>query len=352
MVFKGTAVAQGTGLAIVTATGMATQLGRVAGLLDTTVEPPTLLQTEVARIGRMLAIAVVVIAAVVVVAVWLASDIRSSADLVTIALLGVSLAVAAVPEGLPAILSVVLALGVQRIARRNAIVKKLSSVETLGSTSVICTDKTGTLTRAQMTIERVMTASGGTRVTGVGYAPDGQVQHKGAALGAGPLHSEHVVVLSGGSLAGRKAVHHHQRTSRLVGRIQRFEPSFDRRLVRRKACHQRLSVSRLRMLDGELETGQPHHVVRVAATAELQGTVGQPLQHAPELTVGAGVGADAADVVHTGGERPALPLEGLRQPAGHAVLFEHQHALAATRQGGGRRQAADARTQNDGVPHV
>ncbi len=202
VVFKGTAVAQGTGLAIVTAIGMATQVGAVAGLLAATEEPPTPLQIEVARVGRVLAIAVVIIAAVVVAAVWLASDIRSGADLITIGLLGVSLAVAAVPEGLPAILSVVLALGVQRMAGRHAIVKKLSSVETLGSTSVICSDKTGTLTRAQMTIVRVSTASGSTRVTGVGYAPHGQVQHEGGALGAGPLHTEHVVVLSGGSLAG------------------------------------------------------------------------------------------------------------------------------------------------------
>ena len=95
-------------------------------------------------------------------------------------LLGVSLAVAAVPEGLPAILSVVLAIGVQRMAKHQAIVKKLSSVETLGSASVICTDKTGTLTRSEMTIERVVTASGSTRVTGVGYAPDGRVEHEGA----------------------------------------------------------------------------------------------------------------------------------------------------------------------------
>ena len=128
----------------------------------------------------MLGIAVVVIAVVVVATVLLISDIRSAADVITVLLLGVSLAVAAVPEGLPAILSVVLALGVQRMAKRNAIVKKLSSVETLGSASVICSDKTGTLTRSEMTIERVMTASGGTRVTGVGYAPEGRVEHEGA----------------------------------------------------------------------------------------------------------------------------------------------------------------------------
>jgi magnesium-transporting ATPase (P-type) len=115
--------------------------------------------------------------------VLLVGPIRSMADVVTVLLLGVSLAVAAVPEGLPAILSLVLALGVQRMARRKAIVKNLSSVETLGSASVICTDKTGTLTRSEMTIERGMTASGNTRITGVGYAPDGEVQHAGSAPG-------------------------------------------------------------------------------------------------------------------------------------------------------------------------
>ncbi len=202
MVFKGTAVAQGSGRAIVTATGMATELGQVAELLESTAQAPTPLEREVARIGRMLGSAVVVIAVVVVGTILLISDIRNAADVIEVLLLGVSLAVAAVPEGLPAILSVVLALGVQRMARHHAIVKNLSSVETLGSASVIASDKTGTLTRSEMTIERVMTLSGGTRVTGVGYAPEGQVEHEGTVLGAGPLHAEQVVVLGGGSLAG------------------------------------------------------------------------------------------------------------------------------------------------------
>lgn len=202
MVFKGTAVVQGTGRAAVTAIGMGTQMGSIAEMLEATAEEPTPLQKEVGRIGRMLGIAVIVIAVGVVVTVLLISDIRTVADVVTVLLLGVSLAVAAVPEGLPAILSVVLAIGVQRMARRNAIVKKLSSVETLGSASVICSDKTGTLTRAEMTIQRVMTASGGTRVTGVGYEPAGRVEHEGGELGAGPLLAEDIVVLSGGSLAG------------------------------------------------------------------------------------------------------------------------------------------------------
>ncbi|MEO6032285.1 MAG: cation-translocating P-type ATPase [Burkholderiaceae bacterium] len=201
LVFKGTAVAQGTGRAVITATAMHTEMGAIAGMLDATVEVQTPLQMEVARIGRMLAIAVVAIALIVVGTVLLLSDIQSAADVISVLLLGVSLAVAAVPEGLPAILSVVLALGVQRMARRNAVVKKLSSVETLGSASVICTDKTGTLTRSEMTVVRVLTASGGSDISGAGYAPQGQVRNAGRALTSGPLHAEQVVVLSGGSLA-------------------------------------------------------------------------------------------------------------------------------------------------------
>ena len=202
MVFKGTAIVQGAGRAVVTAGGMATEMGAIAAMLVATAEEPTPLEKEVGRIGRMLGIAIVIIAVVVVGTILLMSEIRGAADVIHILLLGVSLAVAAVPEGLPAILSVVLALGVQRMASHNAIVKKLSSVETLGSASVIASDKTGTLTRAEMTIERVITASGDTRITGVGYAPTGQVEHEGVALVAGPLHAENVVMLSGGSLAG------------------------------------------------------------------------------------------------------------------------------------------------------
>jgi len=202
MVFKGTAVAQGTGRAVVTATGMDTQMGGIAALLEATVAQPTPLEQEVARVGRTLGLAVVVIAVVVVATILLVSKSRSAGDVVHVLLLGVSLAVAAVPEGLPAILAVVLALGVQRMAKHHAVVKNLSSVETLGSASVICSDKTGTLTRSEMTIERVMTASGDIHISGVGYAPEGQVEHGGAALAAGPLHDEARAVLSGGSLAG------------------------------------------------------------------------------------------------------------------------------------------------------
>lgn len=202
MVFQGTSVLQGTARAVVTATGMASQIGLIAHLMEASPERPTPLQVEVARLGRMLGIAVVAVAAVVMATLFVVSDIDGASDVVAVLLLGVALAVAAVPEGLPAILSVVLALGVQRMARHEAIVKKLSSVETLGCASVICSDKTGTLTRSEMTIEQVLTASGGTRFTGVGYAPDGSVQSAGMALAEGPLRAEQIVAISGGSLAG------------------------------------------------------------------------------------------------------------------------------------------------------
>ena len=205
MVFKGTAVAQGSGHALVTATGMATEMGGIATLLDTTPDKPTPLQTEIAYLGKVLGIAAVAIAAVVVATILLISDIHGVSDVVQVLLLGVSLAVAAVPEGLPAILSVVLAMGVRRMARQQAIVKKLASVETLGSASVIASDKTGTLTRGEMTVQRVMTASGRIDITGVGYAPEGRAESDGAELTDqthGALRSELLAVLSGGCLAG------------------------------------------------------------------------------------------------------------------------------------------------------
>ena len=201
MVFKGTSVAQGTGRAVVTATGMATQVGAIASMLEATAEPPSPLQREIARVGRMLGVAVVVIAVIVVGTVLLLNDVRGLDDVVQALLLGVSLAVAAVPEGLPAILSVVLALGVQRMAGRRAVVKKLSSVETLGSASVICSDKTGTLTRSEMTIQRLATASGLARVSGVGYAPEGRIEAVDGDVATDAMRAEHLVMLGGGSLA-------------------------------------------------------------------------------------------------------------------------------------------------------
>ena len=206
MVFKGTAVTQGSGLGIVTAIGMATEMGAIAQLLSATPDEATPLQKEVRQIGRRLALAVALIAASVAMTILSITEIRTATDAVPVLLLGVSLAVAAVPEGLPAILSLVLAIGMQRMARQKAIIKKLSSVETLGSATVICSDKTGTLTRSEMTIQRAMTASGSSTVTGLGYAPIGQVQHQDQPLTSGPVHTEQLLLFRGGSLAGNAAL--------------------------------------------------------------------------------------------------------------------------------------------------
>jgi len=202
LVFSGTAVTRGRGRAVVTATGMRTEMGAIAELLEETAEEPTPLQREISLVGRALGVTVVVIALVVVGAVLLTSEISGPRGLVDVLLLGVSLAVAAVPEGLPAILTVILAIGVQRMARQNAIVKKLSSVETLGSASVICSDKTGTLTRNEMTIQRVACRSGEVAIGGTGYEPEGEVATAdGRPLERGALWSEVRAVLGGGSLA-------------------------------------------------------------------------------------------------------------------------------------------------------
>lgn len=201
MVYNGTSVSRGTGSAIVTATGMASEMGAIATMLDETVARTTPLQKEINHVGRMLGRIVVVIAIVVMITVTVLEGISDPAQLVQVLLLGVALAVAAVPEGLPALLSVVLSLGVKRMAKRNAVVKTLSSVETLGSASVICTDKTGTLTTNQMTIERIITTSGTVDLSGVGYTPVGIATSSGEDLSEGDLRQSVQYVLGAGSLA-------------------------------------------------------------------------------------------------------------------------------------------------------
>lgn len=203
MVFNGTAVTQGTGRAVVTGTGMNTQVGKIADMLSQTDDEDTPLQKEMTRVSKMLGVAVCIIAVVVLAALAILEGFHTIDDIIDSLLLSVSLAVAAVPEGLAAILTVVLALGVQRMAKHNAIVKRLSSVETLGSASVICSDKTGTLTRNEMTIERVVTPSGQVQITGTGYNPVGKmVDEKGSEESVSrAVASEAISTLAIGALA-------------------------------------------------------------------------------------------------------------------------------------------------------
>ncbi|MEZ5764006.1 MAG: cation-translocating P-type ATPase [Xanthobacteraceae bacterium] len=190
MLFSGTTAVYGHGRAVVTATGMHTEMGRIAGLLQTAPDEITPLQKELARTGKALAIAVVLIAIVMIGAIFLASDIRDFSGFFNLLILGVALAVAAVPEGLPAVVTAVLSMGMQRMAGKRAIIRRLAAVETLGSATVIASDKTGTLTRNEMTVRRVVTASGCTTLAGTGYAPFGEVQFDNGASTDGALAFE------------------------------------------------------------------------------------------------------------------------------------------------------------------
>jgi len=170
MVYMNTVVTRGRIEALVTATGMRTEMGRLAGLLAETAETSTPLQVQLDALGKRLA----AIAGVVVLLVFVLGIMRGN-DLVTTAMTAIALAVAAIPEGLPAVVTVTLALGMHRMAKRHAIVKKLAAVETLGCTTVICSDKTGTLTLNRMTARRVLCRGRRLDVTGDGYSAEGMI---------------------------------------------------------------------------------------------------------------------------------------------------------------------------------
>ena len=168
MVHAGTVVAAGHAVAVVTQTGMQTELGRIASLLSRSEPEMTPLQRRLGELGRLL-----IIVCLVVVGVIFLLEVARGGSLLEVLMRAVSLAVAAVPEGLPAVVTLVLAIGLQRMVARNALVRRLPSVETLGSVTVICSDKTGTLTRNEMTVRELVTPSGRYAVSGAGYDPHG-----------------------------------------------------------------------------------------------------------------------------------------------------------------------------------
>ncbi|HCW50651.1 MAG TPA: ATPase, partial [Clostridiales bacterium] len=170
-VFMGTEVTRGRGRGLVVATGMDTEFGRIAGLIEEAGGDPTPLQKRLAQLGRYLVAGCLVVSGLVA---W-AGVVRGE-DPYNMFLAGVSLAVAAIPEGLPAVVTVVLALGVQRMIRRNVIVRRLPAVETLGCATVVCSDKTGTLTENEMTVRRLWTPQEDYLVTGQGFSLEGSVK--------------------------------------------------------------------------------------------------------------------------------------------------------------------------------
>jgi Ca2+-transporting ATPase len=177
MAYLGTNVTTGRGRLLVTGIGTHTEVGRIGQLLEETVQRDTPLERRLEQLGRALIGVVLGLAAVIIVAGVLRGN-----DLIYMIEIGIALAIAAVPEGLPAVATMTLALGVQRMARANSLVRRLPAVETLGSTTVICTDKTGTLTRNEMTVRRVVVADRSVDVSGAGYVPDGAFERDERAI--------------------------------------------------------------------------------------------------------------------------------------------------------------------------
>lgn len=177
MAYAGTAASYGRGRGVVVATGMATEFGRIAGMISGIETGRTPLQENLDRVGRVLAKA----ALGGVVAIVAVGVIRGE-PFIDMLVFGIALGVAVVPEALPAVVTISLALGVQRLVKRHALMRKLAAVETLGSTTVICTDKTGTLTRDEMTAKRLMVAGETFELSGAGYGPEGEVTRDGSAV--------------------------------------------------------------------------------------------------------------------------------------------------------------------------
>jgi potassium/sodium efflux P-type ATPase len=169
MAYSGTLVVYGQGTGVVVATAGKTEIGRISAMLDEVQSMTTPLLRQMDIFGRWLTIAIMALTVVAFLVGWLVHQF----DLGDMFIAAVSIAVAAIPEGLPAVLTITLALGVQRMAKRNAIIRRLPAVEALGSVTVICTDKTGTLTRNEMTVQRVITSNHVFEVSGGGYAPHG-----------------------------------------------------------------------------------------------------------------------------------------------------------------------------------
>ena len=205
--FMNTTLVRGRAELVVTGTGMHTEVGKLAGLLGAAEEKPTPLQEQIHALGKRLAL-IAFVAVVVVFIVALVQAPELDQDAISEALVNsVALAVAAIPEGLPAVVTVTLAIGVGRLAKRNAIMKRLASVETLGSTTVICSDKTGTLTLNQMTATTLLTRGRRYEVDGLGYGTEGHITTAGQ-----PVQGEEHAALRSALVAGALCNDAHLRT--------------------------------------------------------------------------------------------------------------------------------------------
>ena len=181
MVFSATHIAYGRGKAVVTATGMNTEFGKIAEMVQTTEEEETPLQKKLDKFAKKIAKIVIILSAIIFALNIFAEGLKIKAILDSF-MTSIALAISVVPEGLPAIVTVGLALGAREFARRHAIIRRLSSAESLGSTTVICSDKTGTLTRGEMTVRKIYINGEIVETTGVGYEPKGEFSQGGESV--------------------------------------------------------------------------------------------------------------------------------------------------------------------------
>lgn len=199
MAFMGTIITSGRGKGLVVSTGMRTQLGKIAQMIQETPLETTPLQKRLGELGKILGIG-----AGVIVAVVFLTGMLQGADALEMFMISISLAVAAVPEGLPAVVTIVLAMGVTRMSRRRAVIRRLPAVETLGTVTVICSDKTGTLTKNEMTVTHIYTGGEIYDVTGIGYTPDGVfIDAQGEKIV--PLENKNLLLMLMGGLLGSDA---------------------------------------------------------------------------------------------------------------------------------------------------
>ncbi|MBK7002599.1 MAG: HAD-IC family P-type ATPase [Rhodoferax sp.] len=221
MVFGGTLVTYGTATAVVCSTGAATELGRISTMLKEATNLQTPLTRALQSIGKYITIGIVVIAAIMlVVGTWRTMAETGVAFLPALretVIFAIALAVGAIPEGLPAIVTIALAIGVQRMAARRAVVRKLPAVETLGSTTTICSDKTGTLTRNEMTVQALWTPRGSYAITGVGYEPVGQIRNSVGADLTGKVPADVHDLLLAGALCNDATLVHEGGTYKITG---------------------------------------------------------------------------------------------------------------------------------------
>lgn len=212
MAFSGTMVATGRGIGVVTATGPNTELGRINRMITEVQTLQTPLTRQMAEFSKILSVAIVGLALLMLAIGYVLHDY----PMAELFLAAIGFAVAAIPEGLPAILTITLALGVQRMAARNAITRKLTAVETLGSVTVVCSDKTGTLTKNEMTVRHVITRAGDYVIQGTGYEPQGDITHQGQRVDLCEHQHLHAII-EVAAVANDTHIHEHQGEWRVTG---------------------------------------------------------------------------------------------------------------------------------------